>query len=119
MTLKTTIASDVADVFLDTDEFAVSVTYTPTGGAGSAINAIVSNILEELVDFEDGAQKLFTGSAWIDTADVSSPARGDTITISSVAYRVENVATDMAMHRLDFKRVVESEAIGSGYRIRR
>lgn len=41
MTFKTQLTTDLA-VFFNTDEFAESVTYTPSGGTAKVINAIVT-----------------------------------------------------------------------------
>lgn len=51
MTLKTEMAADVSAVFLDTDEFASSVTHRPLGV--SADDVAVTAIVE--LDFEDGS----------------------------------------------------------------
>ncbi len=41
MSFKDQLASDASGVFLNTDEFAEPVTYTPKGGSPKVINAIV------------------------------------------------------------------------------
>lgn len=41
MTLAQTIVDDVKDVYLVTDDFAETITYTPDGGAAKSIKAIV------------------------------------------------------------------------------
>lgn len=42
MTFKTKLDDDVKNKFLNTDEFAESVTYTPYGGVAKSIKAIVT-----------------------------------------------------------------------------
>lgn len=42
MTFKTQLAADMSVVFLNSDEFAEDITYTPDGGAPVAIKAIVT-----------------------------------------------------------------------------
>src|SRR5574343_292898 len=42
MTLASQIVTDANDVFLDTDDFAESITYTPSGGAAVTVSAIVN-----------------------------------------------------------------------------
>jgi len=38
---KTKLDEDVSDCFLNTDEFAETITYTPSGGTGKSIKAVV------------------------------------------------------------------------------
>ena len=41
MTLADQVATDVANVFINMDEFAETITYTPTGEAGASVTAVV------------------------------------------------------------------------------
>ena len=41
MAFKDNLAQDVAETFLNSDEFAEEITYTPKGGAAKVIKALV------------------------------------------------------------------------------
>lgn len=50
MTLKTQIESDVSAVFLETDDFAETVTYIPKGGKDRSVKAIVDRSVRPVQD---------------------------------------------------------------------
>jgi len=79
-TLKQQITADVAGVFLDTDEFAESVTYIPASGAQSTITVIIEES-DEFLDMEDRVVddemiSVFTART---SAGIQSPVIGDGI----------------------------------------
>jgi hypothetical protein len=86
-------ADDLA-VFFDADDFGTAATYTPSGGSASTVNGIFRNVFFEA---EAGGN---VGVAMQDpificrTADVSSAAEGDAISISGTAYTVRVVEPD-------------------------
>lgn len=88
MTLKTDIFSDLA-AFFNTEEFAETITYTPSGGDAVSIAAIPEDMDPSIMDVEPPADSMVLH---VKTADVSDPQRGDTFTISSETwYLVENL----------------------------
>lgn len=89
MTLKTTMADDVA-IFLNEDEFADSVTYTShETGATSTVKAIIA-VTADLSTTPQG--KGITGTATISAADIARPAVYDILTTASgQIWRVEAV----------------------------
>lgn len=54
MSLKNDLASDFANEFLSTDEFAESITYTPSGGSPKTIKAIVVRPQIDVLDQDRG-----------------------------------------------------------------
>jgi len=80
MSLNNQIAADIAATALNVNEFGAAVTYTPTGGAGSSINALVLR--------DDPFQEPYVrGDAFatlqimVAASDVATPQHGDTYTI--------------------------------------
>jgi hypothetical protein len=81
-------------IFFEADDFAVTASYTPSGGVAANVNGIFDN---EHVEVDAGGsvtvslqQPLFT----CQTSDVSSAAEGDAITISGTDYTVRDVRPD-------------------------
>lgn len=77
-TLKQQITADVPGVFLDTDEFAESVTYIPDSGAESTITVIIEET-DEFLDIEgrsvfDEVILVFTSR---DSSGIADPVLGD------------------------------------------
>ncbi|MFA5387209.1 MAG: hypothetical protein WC322_02325 [Candidatus Paceibacterota bacterium] len=89
MTLKADMLTDLDDVFFDTDEFAYSATYTPSGGEAATITYIEEETDPAIMeDIPPGDAKIII----IKASDVSSPERGDTVTIGSDTwYLVRNL----------------------------
>ena len=58
MTLRSTIISDVATVFTNTNDFAETVLYRPLGGATRSISAVVFRQVAELIS--DAENRLVT-----------------------------------------------------------
>lgn len=87
MTLKSDITSDL-DTFLDTDEFAVSITYNSTTIKGifddeyKGVNALTGEI------------EATAPQAIVKTSDVSGIAHGNTLTINSTTYYVIGIQQD-------------------------
>jgi len=88
MTLKALIQADVANVFLNTDDFAVDATYnsTASGITNKAIKAIL-DFNAKLSPMEFGAADMAT--VYVSAADISNPVIYDTITIATVVYTVQ------------------------------
>ena len=70
MTLKDLIESDVQDVFLNTDEFAETVTFRTDAGGAVSVTGIVG-LDEPLRDTEAFRPTIYTGSVSISEADRS------------------------------------------------
>jgi len=79
------MAGHVTIVFLNTDHFAETVTYTPYGGSGSSIDAVVMRDPVEAQDALDGSWEAGGARVLVNEDDVSQPARGDTVTVTSPA----------------------------------
>tara|TARA_R100000963_G_scaffold33993_1_gene26810 strand:- start:1782 stop:2111 length:330 start_codon:yes stop_codon:yes gene_type:complete len=76
-------------LFFDSDEFAETATYTPSGGSGSAISVIFDKPYQSVsmdsgnIDVED-----IKPTVYCKTTDVSSAAHGDAIILDSITYFV-------------------------------
>ncbi len=82
MTLKADMLSDLDDVFLDTDEHAVEVTYN----AATIIDIFddeFSGAANDNISVETTVPQVL-----VKTSDVPSVAHGETMTINSIAYKV-------------------------------
>ena len=94
MTLKNQMATDATSVFLNLDEFAEEITYSPDGGDAKTISAIVQR---EEIDREaqhDGTQIIHRATAHIATdatAGVASPSLDDTVTLDSATWGIERI----------------------------
>lgn len=81
-------------IFVDVDDFGTAASYTPAGGSASTVNGIFDN---DFIEVETGAGvgvALQQPRFHCRTADVSSAAEGDSITINSTAYTVRIVQDD-------------------------
>jgi len=119
MTLKEQMSADVSAVFLNTNEFAQAVTYTPSGGGGSSINAVFDESADPSYE-EDGKIKIRRGTLVISIADVSAPAHGDAVTVSSEAWEVLSITwKDAYMASLELRRIETIERSAPTHRIQR
>lgn len=81
-------------VFVDVDDFGTAATYTPSGGSAATVNGIFDNEFIE-VDAGGGVGVALNQPRFhCRTADVSSAAEGDAITIGGVAHTVRIVQDD-------------------------
>ena len=83
MTLAADILTDLAS-FFNTDEFAVSATYTPAGGVATTIKVIWDKM--------DGAALGMDGTritCLAKTSDVSAAKPKDTIVIGGTTYKIK------------------------------
>jgi hypothetical protein len=88
MTLASQIVSDVPTVFLNTDDFAETVTYYPRGRAKLSIAADVRRREDTRVTgFDDGRSKKKEATIHIQSSAVDS-AIGDRITFDGVTWEV-------------------------------
>lgn len=85
-------AADLAGMF-DTDEFALSSTYTPSGGSPSTVAVIVDKDVEFIgVGDSDMADRRTVLT--VQNVQVASPGAGDTFLIGAVTYTVDRIIDD-------------------------
>ncbi len=90
MSLKTQMQDDVSTVFLNINDFAQEITYTPSGGVATTINAVVVRSEDTALipfDVEHSQEKRI--SIEVSTTDVVTMSRSDTFTIDSLVWLVE------------------------------
>lgn len=92
MTLAAQIETDISAVFLSTDDFAVSITYT-RGAASVTVPAVVSQTQYEQQDGQVLTRRayrdyLVEASALVLNGSAVTPQRYDTITEGSKTYKV-------------------------------
>jgi hypothetical protein len=88
MTLKADILTDLASVFMNTDEFADSATYTH-----GATVATIKGIFDDTFQVVEGVES--SGPSFLcATADVSAAAHGDTIVVSGATYYIRGIQPD-------------------------
>jgi len=92
MTLAAQIVSDVADVFFNTNDFAVSITYSD-GSDSVVVPAVVSQTQYEQSDGQSLTRHVYRdylirAAALILNGTVAKPARHHTITEGSKTYKV-------------------------------
>lgn len=87
-------SADDRSYFVAVDDFGVAATYTPAGGSSSTVNGVFDN---DFVEVDTGGSVTFAqqqATFMCRTADVSSAAEGDAITISGENYIVRIVQPD-------------------------
>jgi len=83
MSFADTLITDLS-VFFNTEEFATSVTYTPSGGDGTSIDIIILSSDEALQAPQPAGDELVILAQ---EADIATPdPQGDTFTIDGVTY---------------------------------
>ena len=92
MTLATQIATDISAVFLNTNDFAVSITYSD-GSDSVTVPAMVSQTVYEQSDGQSLTRHVYRdylirAAALILNSVVATPARYHTITEGSKTYKV-------------------------------
>tara|TARA_S200002703_G_C3794278_1_gene245195 strand:+ start:2141 stop:2452 length:312 start_codon:yes stop_codon:yes gene_type:complete len=81
-------------VFFSSDDFGVTATYTPSGGAAASITGIFDDEFEPI---EAGGFVPVASTAPIfhcKTSDVSAAAEGDALTVNSTSYIIRVVMND-------------------------
>lgn len=69
-------------------QFGEAVTYTPAGGSGSSVTAVVHREEEREIDSGDGIWREVVCEVSVGTADVASPGLGDQVTFDGVDWAV-------------------------------
>lgn len=85
--------ADIRAIYFNTDEFGVSATVTPSSGVASTINVIFDKPDETLGLGEAGITS-HRPSITCRTADISSLAHGDSVTVNSTNYTVAEILRD-------------------------
>ena len=123
MSFRDQMSNDVANVFLNLNEFGENVIYTPDGGSGRTIVAIVEREEAAEIDQQDGrgvgrAARLHIAA---DAANgIASPGIGDQATFDGLDWTVRGVESDGAgMHVLRVDHFASTEKSRQGYRLGR
>jgi len=93
MTLKADMLTDIADVFLDTDEFADEAVWVDSGDESHTINGIFDEESEQ-VNPADGMIETTAPQFECASADVSGASRGDSVTVSGTTYYIIAIQPD-------------------------
>ena len=80
-------------IFIDTDEFADSVTIT-IGGSASTIKGIFDNEMTTIDVGDNAGISANQPKVTVKTSDITSADFGDPVSINSVSYTVNNVLKD-------------------------
>lgn len=80
-------------IFLNTDEFGVSATFTPDGGSPSTISVLLENPYFKIEGEESFVEESKLG-VFVRDSDVLSIAHGDEFVINSVTFQVKEVMPD-------------------------
>ena len=94
MTWKDVVEADVVRIFQNTDEMAVSVTYTVTAtSTASTITVFLEElaglefIRETSTDYDEDRQAFM-----INLVDIATPKKGDTITYNGKIYKLDTAS---------------------------
>lgn len=87
MTFKTDLTNDL-DIFLNSNEFAIDITYNSTTIQG-VFDAEFSSAVEGEMGIESTVPQVL-----VKTSDVSSAVHGETMTINSVVYNIIGIHPD-------------------------
>lgn len=120
MTLKSRIADDAKDVFLNTSEFAETVTYTPSGGIAQQIPAVVVREPAAADDGSTGLERHVFADLIITLEDIASPSTKDIINFDSKDWNIVSIVTPGdGTARLRAYRREPLEKSAQGHRIER
>jgi len=123
VTFKDLMDSDAQDVFLNDDEFAEEITYTPSVGDAKTIKACIDRGTFNEQAAPDGSQTIKTARLWIctdATAGVAAPALQDTVTFDSLTWAVQEIDGPAGgMVLLTVRSIGQTEKSNREHRIRR
>jgi len=122
-TFRERLADHRGDVFLNTDHYAETVSYTPSGDNGTDISAVVQRSGLEWREQHDGGAEVETAIVRVSAADVS-PTRKDTIATtepdaSIATWGIDGWEYEDGMWMLQCVKISEAEITGAGHRTRR
>ena len=91
MTFKTDLQDDMDDVFLNTSEYGEAITYTPPGGSGTDISAIVDGpkVSEDQSEIDEDVHYVLT--VVLSKTDVATPVLDATIAYDGRNYKVMDI----------------------------
>lgn len=114
------MATDAGTVFLNPNEFADTVTYTPSGGSARSIAAIVDYNVIASGTFVDGQTQSDRATLYASrnaSAGIPSPSLDDQFTIASATWKVIGIPQkDDAMVALDIIKLAPRERSSETYR---
>jgi len=123
MTFKTDLAKDMDEIFLENDEFSEDITYTPKGGSGKIIKAIVDEIDKIQSDVQGRENETETLRITINsdaTLGIASPGYGDIILVNALTFkyngRIEKTANSFL---LEFVIITQTQAFGPNTKFQR
>jgi hypothetical protein len=126
VTLKTQMQADASDVFLQTDDFAESITYTPLDDSDDdvTISAVVNRDPYQVEFVADGTGRLKEAVLMISaqaTEGIVAPNLKDTVTFDSVKWAVVDIQGDGvgAMWQLRVRRFEDEDKHRENQYIRR
>jgi len=123
VTFKDLMDSDAQDVFLNDDEFAEEITYTPSVGDAKTIKACIDRGTFGEQPAPDGSQTIKTARLWIctdATAGVAAPALQDTVAFDSLTWTVQEIDGPAGgMVLLTVRSIDQTEKSNREHRIRR
>lgn len=117
MTLAELVAADVDDVFLNSDEFGETVSYTPSGGSVRSIVVVIGRRQNGLKD--DRGHLVDTGVITVyakksATTGINAPAKGDKIVRGGVTFNyVAVIEEDVGSYRLEYH---SPQIVSTGHR---
>jgi len=102
MTVSADLLTDLS-VFLDSDEFGVAATFTPSGGSASSIVVIQDKEYIEIDGFNSSLSSTKPVALAV-ASDVTGYAKGDSLVIGAITYEVtggEPDGTGLVLLRLE------------------
>ena len=107
MTLSEQVVADVATVFLNTDDFAETVTRIASDGTRDGFTAIADTFQEEWNEFD----KVWEQRGFVELASTVTVSRSDKWDVNSKEFKVEKIGDDRhGMIRIDLIRHVKTGA---------
>lgn len=123
MTFKSNLAGDIDKIFLNTDEFADTITYTPDGGGSKQIKAIVDGL--DIIQSDVATRENETDTIRITinsdpTLGIASPGYGDTAIVKSLTYKLNSVLDRTAnTFLLEFVIIKKTQALALNIKAQR
>jgi len=88
--LDTQIATDLANVMADVGR---DVTYTPAGGSGTTVSAIVPPYRKAVDDYDETSREAYRSvEIIVQISEVATPAIGDQFTFDDLTWAVTEIA---------------------------
>lgn len=97
MTLKDQMASDLSDVFFDTDDFADVAVYSPPTGSDVACSVVLEHNVELQSTGMESQVTVYTTVIESMISEVGIPAIGGTFTVSGTEYEIRELIDNDGM----------------------